>query len=444
MAGPPFASFYVIGRSDASLDGRDSYGHALCQMFQLLATRRFGPMFVVQLLGAFNDNLFRTALVFLVAFDLAAGDAARAAMFASAAAGLFILPYFLFSGIAGSIADRRDKGDIARLVKLLEIAFMALGWAALALGSLELALAVVFLMGCHSTLFGPVKYAILPQHLQPQELVAGTGLVEAATFVAILLGQVAGGLLATSVVGPVACALAVIGWAAARAIPPAPSEVPGPIDWNPISSGRAALAGAFANRALWRATLAISWFWALGAIYTSQFVPLARNSMGGDEQVATLFLVAFSVGIAAGSVLVGRWLKGRISTRLCVPAGLVMAAAGVDLWFAVAGVGAAPKGVAAFFALAAGWRVLADLLVMAVAGGVLSVPLYAVLQTAGAAGNRASAIAANNILNSLFQVAAVLAAGAAVGAGLGVSLVLMLACLSVLALLPALNRLDRA
>jgi acyl-[acyl-carrier-protein]-phospholipid O-acyltransferase/long-chain-fatty-acid--[acyl-carrier-protein] ligase len=417
-------------------------------MFQLLATRRFGPLFAVQFLGAFNDNLFRTAVVFIIAFDVAAADPAQAAMLASVAAGLFILPYFLFSGIAGSVADRRDKGDVARLVKLLEIAFMALGWAALLLGSLPLALAVVFLMGCHSTLFGPVKYAILPQHLKPAELVAGTGLVEAATFVAILLGQVAGGLLATAAVGPVACALAVIGWLAARAIPLAPPEEDqqggGPINWNPISSGRTALAGAFANRALWRATLAISWFWALGAIYTSQFVPLARNSMGGDEAVATLFLGAFSVGIAAGSVLVGRWLKGRISTRLCAPAGLVMALAGIDLWFAVTGVGSAPKGMAAFFATMAGWRVLADLVVMAVAGGVFSVPLYAVLQTAGAAGSRASSIAANNIINSLFQVAAVLGAGAAVGAGLGVSLVLMLAGITVLPLLPALRQLDRA
>lgn len=413
-------------------------------MLSLLATRRFGPLFVTQLLGAFNDNLFRTALIFIVAYDLAASDPARAAWLASVAAGLFILPYFLFSGIAGSVADARDKGDIARLVKLMEIGFMALGWAALALGSLPLALVVVFLMGCHSTLFGPVKYAILPQHLTPAELVAGTGLVEAATFVAILLGQVAGGLLATAAVGPVALCLAVIGWLAARAIPPAPPEAAGQIDWNPFTSGRAALTGALGNRALWRATLAISWFWALGAIYTSQFVPLARNDMGGDEPVATLFLATFSVGIAAGSLLVGRLVRGRVSTRLCAPAGLVMALAGVDLWFAVAGVGTMPKTVASFFANAAGWRVLIDLLLLSLAGGVFSVPLYAVLQTVGAAGSRASTIAANNILNSLFQVTAVLGAGAAVGAGLGIPLVLMLSGLTVLALLPGLHRLDRS
>ncbi|OYQ29282.1 hypothetical protein CHU93_08060 [Sandarakinorhabdus cyanobacteriorum] len=413
-------------------------------MWNLLATRRFGPLFVTQFLGAFNDNLFRTALVFIVAYDVAAADPEKAAMLASTAAGLFILPFVLFSGLAGSAADRRDKAAIARAVKLLEIGFMALGWAALAIGSLELALAVVFLMGCHSTLFGPVKYAILPQHLRDEELIAGTGLVEAATFVSILLGQVAGGLLATQAVGPIACALSGIGWLAARAIPPAPPEQPGQrLDWNPLSTSRAALATAFGNRRLLVATLAISWFWALGAIYTSQFVPMAKNVMGGDEAVSTLFLAAFSIGIAVGSVAVGRWLKGRISTRLCAAAGLVMALAGGDLWFSVPAVGSTPKDLALFFELAASWRVLADLLLLALAGGVFSVPLYAVLQTAGPAQNRASAIAANNIINSLFQVSAVLAAGAAVGAGLGVVPVLALSGLTVLLLLPALQGLDR-
>ncbi len=430
----------IIRRS--GLDGNRASGQGKCHMSRLLATRRFGPLFVTQLLGAFNDNLFRTALVFIVAYDVVAADPERAAMLASVAAGLFILPYLLFSGLAGSVADRRDKAAIARLVKLLEIGFMALGWLALATGSLPLALAVVFLMGCHSTLFGPVKYAILPQHLRPEELIAGTGLVEAATFVAILLGQVAGGLLATAAVGPIALALAVIGWAAARAIPPAPPEQPGQrLEWALLGTSRAALAAAFGNRRLLVATLAISWFWALGAIYTSQFVPMAKNVMGGTETVATLFLTGFSVGIAAGSLAVGRWLKGRISTRLCGAAAVAMALGSADLWLSVPAVGHAPKDVAQFFATTAGWRVLADLVLVATAGGIFSVPLYAVLQTAGAANMRASAIAANNIINSLFQVSAVLAAGAAVGAGLGVVPVLAISGLTALLLLPLLARL---
>jgi acyl-[acyl-carrier-protein]-phospholipid O-acyltransferase/long-chain-fatty-acid--[acyl-carrier-protein] ligase len=411
-------------------------------MLSLLATRRFGPLFVTQLLGAFNDNLFRTAIIFIVAYDIAAADPAQAAFLASLSAGLFILPFLLFSGIAGSFADARDKAGIARLVKQLEIGFMALGWLALALGSLPLALAVVFLMGCHSTLFGPVKYAILPQHLKPAELIAGTGMVEAATFVAILLGQVAGGLLATAAVGPVATVLAGIGWLAARGIPPAPPERAAAVEWHPWRSGRAAIAHAFSDRRLWRATLAISWFWALGAVYTSQFVPLARNSMGGTEAVATLFLAIFSVGVAAGSLAVARLLNGRLSTRVCIGAGLAMALAGVDLFFAIAGVGAAPKDVAGFLSTLSGWRVAADLFALAAAGGVFSVPLYAVLQTAGKAGSRASAIAANNIINSLFQVAAVLAVGAVVGAGISAALVLMFSGLTVLLLLPAISRIE--
>jgi acyl-[acyl-carrier-protein]-phospholipid O-acyltransferase/long-chain-fatty-acid--[acyl-carrier-protein] ligase len=410
-------------------------------MLHLLATRRFGPLFATQLLGAFNDNLYRTALVFIVAYDVAAGDPAQAAFLASLAAGLFILPFLLFSGIAGSAADVRDKAAIARLVKLLEIGFMALGWLALWLQSLPLALAVVFLMGCHSTLFGPVKYAILPQHLQPEELIAGTGMVEAATFVAILMGQVAGGLLASSLVGPVALALAGLGWLASRAIPPAPPQAQLPIAWNPWTSGRAALAHAFGNRHLLVATLAISWFWALGAVYTSQFVPLAKNQMGGSEAVATLFLAIFSIGIAAGSLAVARLLKGRRPGLVCVVVGLAMALAGVDLFLAIPAVGTVPKAVPDFFAALPGWRVAADLFVLAAAGGIFSVPLYTVLQTAGEPDSRARAIAANNIVNSLFQVAAVLGVGAAVGAGAGAALALMVSGLTVLLLLPALARL---
>jgi acyl-[acyl-carrier-protein]-phospholipid O-acyltransferase/long-chain-fatty-acid--[acyl-carrier-protein] ligase len=409
-------------------------------MLALLRTRRFGPLFVTQFLGAFNDNLFRTAVLFIVAYDAAAGDVARGAQLASLSAGLFILPFLLFSGLAGALADRRCKAAIARWVKLAEIAFMAAGWAALAAGNLAAALVVVFLMGCHSTIFGPVKYAILPVHVPPAALIAATGLVEAATFVAILVGQVAGGLLPTAIVGPATTMLAAVGWLAARAIPPAPAETDDPMRWNPWASSRAALAGLIGNRRLLVAGLAISWFWALGAVTTSQFVPLTRNVMGGSEGVATLFLALFSIGIAAGSLLVARVSGARISPRACVVAAALMALAATDLWVCVGDVGATPKDVAAFLALPAAWRVLADMALLSLAGGVFSVPLYAVLQTAPAPGTRASAIAANNILNSLLQVAAVLGAGAAAGAGLGIPLVLMLMALLVLPLLPFLGQ----
>lgn len=412
-------------------------------MLQLLTARRFGPLFATQFLGAFNDNLFKTALIFLVAFRLKAGDPVATATLATVAAGVFIIPFVLFSGLAGEIADARDKAAITRAVKIAEIAFMALGAAAFFIESVPLALVVVFLMGAHSTIFGPVKYAILPQHLAESELLAGTGLVEGATFVAILLGQIAGGLLPHGWAGPVAVGIALLGWLTARAIPPAPPASVAAIDWNPVSASRRALGEAFGNRELAIATICISWFWALGAVYTSQFVPLAKNDLGGSEGVATLFLAAFSIGVAVGSAGVGRLLGGRISTRLSPWAGLVMALAGIDLWFAERAMNGAAGDIASFLGDPRGWRVLADLLVLAVAGGIFSVPLYGVLQTATNPASRARAIAANNIVNAGFQVAAVLGIGVAIGRGVSVPTALVVAGLTVVLLLPLLRMLAR-
>ncbi|GGE08698.1 hypothetical protein GCM10011529_13910 [Polymorphobacter glacialis] len=413
-------------------------------MLALLSARRFGPLFATQFLGAFNDNLFKTAFIFLVAFQLRAGDPAGAATLAVVATGVFILPFLLFSGLSGEISDARDKAVIARLVKGAEIAFMALGAIALALESEVFALGVIFLMGVHSTVFGPVKYAILPQHLAANELLLGTGLVEGATFVAILLGQIAGGLLPIALVGPVALGVAITGWLASRLIPPAPPSSTIPIDWNPVSASRRALGEAFASRELRIATICISWFWALGAVYTTQFVPLAKNDLGGTEGVATLFLAAFSIGVASGSAGVSRLLGGRISTRLSPWAGLIMALAGLDLFFAERHFSAAiTTDVGTFLSDPRGWRILADLTILAVAGGIFSVPLYGVLQTASDPAGRARAIAANNIVNAGFQVAAVLAIGAAITRGASVPAVLLGAGLTVVLLIPLLRKLPR-
>ena len=412
-------------------------------MLGLLSARRFGPLFVTQFLGAFNDNLFKTAFVFLVAFHLRAGDPVGAATLATVATGVFIVPFLLFSGMAGEIADARDKAWVAQGVKIAEIGFMVLGAAALSLQSVALALIVIFLMGVHSTVFGPVKYAILPQHLREDELLLGTGLVEGATFVAILLGQIAGGLLPAHVAGPVAIGVAVAGWIASRFIPRAPPASQAPIDWNPLTASRRALGEAFANAELRIATICISWFWALGAVYTSQFVPLAKNDMGGSEGVATLFLAAFSIGVAVGSAGVSRLLGGQISSRLSPWAGLVMALTGVDLFFAERSLGGAAGDVAAFLGHPSGWRTLADLAVLATAGGIFSVPLYGVLQTATNPAGRARGIAANNIVNAGFQVVAVLAIGAAISRGAGIPAVLMAAGFTVVLFIPMLHKLPR-
>ena len=432
-------------------------------MFPLISARRFGPLFATQFLGAFNDNLFKTALIFLVTFHLSAGDPVAAATLATVAAGVFIVPFVLFSGLAGEIADACDKAAIARWVKIAEIGFMALGAVALGIESVPLALVVVFLMGAHSTIFGPVKYAILPQHLAANELIAGTGLVEGATFVAILLGQIAGGLLPPGWAGPVAITVAGLGWLTSRAIPAAPPASRAPIDWNPLTASRRALGEALGNSELAIATICISWFWALGAVYTSQFVPLARNDIGGSEGVATLFLATFSIGVAIGSAGVGRLIGGRVTTRLSPWAGLVMAVAGIDLWFAASafaggasalagdganalagyGANALAGDVVSFVSDPRGWRILADLMIIAIAGGVFSVPLYGVLQTATDPASRARAIAANNIVNAGFQVAAVLGIGVAIGRGVSVPTALVAAGLTVVLLIPLLWKLPR-
>lgn len=416
--------------------------YAAGPMFSLIAARRFGPLFATQFLGAFNDNLFKAAFLFLVTFHLRAGDPAGAAWLATLAAGLFSLPFLLFSGVAGEICDGVDKARVAGWVKLSEVGFMGLGLVALDLGSEPLGLTVVFLMGLHSTVFGPVKYAILPQHLAPEELLAGTGLVEGATFVAILLGQIAGGLLAANQAGPLALGVALAGVLASRFIPRAPpSEGRPAIDFNPLTSSRRALAGSFGRAHLAIATIAISWFWGLGAIFTTQFVPLVRNRLHGSEAVATLFLAAFSIGIALGSAGVGRLLKGKVSNRWTPWAGLAMALAGLDLFLGVRGFAGAAGDVATFVAQPAGVRMVADLFAMAVAGGVFSVPLYGVLQTEIDTGHRARAIAANNIINAVFQAGGVVAAGAVIGAGASTEGVLLGAVATVVLLVPLLRKL---
>jgi len=413
--------------------------------FALLGRRRFLPLFATQFLGAFNDNLFRSALLFLAAFTLLRGRPHEAALVATLAGGLFILPYFLFSSVAGQLADRMDKARLARAVKLVEVAIMGLGWAALTLASLPLLLLVLFAMGAHSTLFGPVKYALLPQHLRPHELLGGTGLVEAGTFLAILLGQIAGGLLPTDVAGPALLGVALAGLVASLFIPPAPPEPGAPaVDRNLLRGTTRMVAAVRAEPPLRRAIWGISWFFALGAILTQQFVPLVE-SLHGSQGVGALFLALFSVGVAVGSVLVTRLLRGVVSARFVPAAALALALGVIDLSFAAQGVAVprAEAGVAAFVRLPGSWRLLLDLLLIAVAGGIYIVPLYGLLQTLGPAAARSRVIAANNVVNAGAMVAVSVLLGGllAVGASnpavfLALGLLGLLVALAACALLP--------
>lgn len=405
-----------------------------------LASRRFLPLFVTQFLGAFNDNLFKTAMLFLITFHLAV-DIKSATMMVTAAAGVFILPFFLFSGIAGQLADARDKASIARAVKLAEVVILGIGGVALMLGSVPLLFACLFGMGTHSTVFGPVKYAILPQHLRPDRLLTGTGLVEGGTFVAILLGQIAGGLLPTAWAAGAMLAAALAGVAASRFIPSAPPAADAPaIDWNPVTASTAVVREAFAVRSVWLATLAISWFWALGAIFTTEFVPLVKGSLHASEGVATLFLGVFTVGIAAGSAAVGRLLHGQVSAKAAPWAAVAMAAASLSLLVTIRDTGHGGD-ILGFVASPAAWPILLALFVFAFAGGVFSVPLYGILQTAGGAATRSGAVAANNIVNAALQVGGTLLAGSAVAGGVPIVDVLAMCGLSAIGLIPLLRRL---
>jgi hypothetical protein len=388
--------------------------------FDLLRERRFAPFFWTQFLGAGNDNVYKNALIIFVAYHAASLTTLDPNALVNLAAAIFIVPFVLLSATAGQLADKYEKSRLIRLVKLLEIAIMVIGLAGFWQRSLLLLFTALLLMGVHSTLFGPVKYAILPQHLSSEELVGGNGLVEMGTFVAILLGTIAGGLLvAVDPGGPViagcaAVAIALAGYAVSRAIPFTPAVAPElAINWNPFTETWRNLKFAQGTRVVWLSMLGISWFWFYGAMFLTQFPNFTKDVLGGDEHVATLLLTLFSIGIGAGSLLCERMSGRRVELGL-VPFGSIgLTVFALDLWLAsrqlhATGLG----GVAAFAAKPAHWRVALDLVLIGLFGGFYIVPLYALIQERSAPSHRSRIIAANNILNAVFMVAS---AGIALG-----------------------------
>lgn len=392
--------------------------------FALLAQRRFAPFFWTQFLGAGNDNLFKFAFTVMVTYQL------QLAWLTPEKAGLvigalFILPFVLFSATAGQLSDKFDKTAVMRLVKNLEIAIMALAAWGFWTVHVPVLLGCVFLMGLHSTLFGPVKFAYLPQHLGEHELTGGNGMVEMGTFVAILLGQVAGGLLvALPQIGPqavaVAClAVALLGRACAQAVPPTPAADPAlRINWNPVSETWRNLRLAHTDPVVFRSLLGISWMWFFGAVFLALFPAFAKNVLHGNEQVASLLLVVFSVGIGIGSLLCEVLSRHRVEIGL-VPLGAIgMSVFAVDLYFATRALAPADAWtLAGFVAQPAHWRVMADLALLALAAGLYSVPMYALIQLRSQPSHRARIIAANNILNALFMIASALGVGLLLDAG---------------------------
>lgn len=397
--------------------------------FQLLRQRRFAPFFLTQFLGAANDNLFKFAFTVLVTYHLQL-TWLEPKMAGLVIGALFILPFVLMSATAGQWADKYDKAAIMRGVKVLELVVMGVAAVGFWFQWVPVLLACVFLMGLHSTLFGPVKYAYLPQHLSERELTGGNGLVEMGTFVAILLGNVGGGLL-MSIAGTgthwvaVCClAVAVLGWLASKQVPASPSSDAGlKLNWNPATETWRNLKLAAEYPSVFRSLLGISWMWFFGAVFLSQFPSFARDVLGGDEQVASLLLVVFSVGIAIGSLLCETFSHRHVEIGL-VPIGAVgMTVFAFDLYLASQGLhheAGALMSVGQFIAQPEHWRVMADLALLAFSAGLYSVPMYALIQLRAKPSHRARIIAANNILNALFMIVSSLMAGALLGAGFSI------------------------
>ncbi len=401
--------------------------------FALLRQRRFAPFFWTQFSGAANDNLFKFAFTVMVTYQLSV-DWLPAAMAGLVIGALFILPFLLFSATAGQLTDKYDKTLIIRLVKNLEIAIMAVAAWGLVYDQVAVLLLCIFLMGLHSTLFGPVKYALLPQVLSEQELTGGNGMVEMGTFVAILMGNVVGGLLVAipsighETVAAACLVMAVAGRAVAGYIPNTPATDPGlKINWNPISETLRNLQLAQGDLVVFRSLLGISWMWFFGAVFLSQFPILAKEVLHGNEQVASLLLVVFSIGIGTGSLLCERMSRRHVEIGLVPLGALGMSVFTVDFYFASRALPASEiMGLSAFVAQPEHWRVMADLALLSLFAGIYSVPMYALIQLRSQPTHRARIIAANNILNALFMIASSVIAGALLQSGFTIPQIFLL------------------
>lgn len=402
--------------------------------FRLLGQRRFLPFYLTQFSGAFNDNLYKNALLLLITYSAGGAMGLSVNVVVNFAAFLFILPFFLFSGIAGQVADRYEMSRIIRTVKLLEVVIMLLAALGLWFGWYEWLLVLLFLMGTQSTFFGPVKYAILPRVLADDELVGGNGLVGMGTFVAILLGTIAAGLImgldtAARVTAVGVVLMAVLGYLAARQVPWTGSDNAGlQVRLRPVRETLHLLSVAAERRQVLRAILVISWFWFLGAAYLTQFPNFAKTYLAGDETVVTLLLALFTIGISIGSMLCERLTHHRISLAPVPWGALGLSLFGIDLFFAV------PEAP-----VPATWRtlvtdpeylrVLMDLTGIGICGGLFIVPLYAFIQHETPATKRARIIAALNVINALFMVVSALAGMVLLGV-LGLTIPELFLCLS--------------
>ncbi|MBC7697217.1 MAG: MFS transporter [Bacteroidia bacterium] len=384
----------------------------MSNQFSLMRERRFRPFFYTQFWGAFNDNVFKTALITLVAFHAASLTNIDGATLVTLLPGLFILPFFLFSATAGQIADKFEKSKIIRLVKVFEVCIMLFASLGFFLHNLWLLTAALFMMGMHSTLFGPVKYSYLPQHLKEKELIGGNGMVEMGSFVAILLGQVLGAWLATLanselLISTAIITIAILGYFTSRGVPNSPAADPHlKINWNPITETFYNLKSVWNQQAIWLALIAISWFWFYGITLLAQFPSFTKTVLHGNESIFILLLTIFSLGIGIGSLMCEKLSKGTVELGLVVFGAIGLTLFGAD--FAYSGAHyftqANTQNYLTFIVQSASWRLLADIALIGLFGGFYIVPLYAFIQTHAEKSRQSRVIAANNILNAMFMV----------------------------------------
>lgn len=391
----------------------------------LMRQRRFLPLFLTQLLNALNDNLYKNAMVLFVVYQVY--DSPETETFISGVAtAVFVLPFVLFSATAGQLADMRDKTKIIRWIKFAEIIIMCVGATGLVMAArgmsvetlaIPLLFVALFAMGVHSTFFGPIKYAILPQHLKKEEVLAGTGLVEAGTYVAILVGMMLGGAMPIMASTIAVIVIAVVGYAVCRFVPPAPAQTTEvKVDWHPIRASKSLITFSMGNPELRYSVLAISFFWTIAAILSVQFIPLAKNVLLADKQVAAVLLVAFSAGIAIGSVSINALLKGDISARHSATSVLALGGLLITFYLLCRAWNITPADelftVTEFLAQPMALALTANLLLIAVAGGMFVVPLYAFLTTRVDKSEASRSVAANNFISSIFMVVGAGVAGA--------------------------------
>ena len=409
--------------------------HMEHNQFDLLKTRRFLPLFITQFLGAFNDNVYKNALVILITYVVAEKAGLNSQIMVTAAAGIFILPFFLFSATAGQLADKYEKAFLVRIIKLVEIVLMIGATVGFYMESVWVLMTILFLMGTQSTFFGPIKYGILPEKIKEDELIGGNGLIEAGTFVSILVGTLVGGLLILAengvlMISGMVIFIAIIGWVSSFYIPEGRPAAPKlKVDYNFLRETWVIVSHAKQNREIFLSILGISWFWLVGATFLAQFPTYSKDIIGGNEQLVTLFLSVFTIGVGMGSLLCNQLLKGEVEATFVPLAIIGVTVFTVDLYFAsqymFTNGSVELIGAAAFLSHLSSWRILADMFMISVCSGIYIVPLYAIIQARSEPNYRSRIIASNNILNALFMVISAIGTVAMLTVGFNVNQVFL-------------------